>query len=69
MVSLDEWHGKTLKELNVRAKYGVNIVAIKRNDVVVNVSPSADDLIEPRDVIVAIGAADALSHLESLVTK
>ena len=69
MVSLDEWHGKTLKQLNVRAVYGVNIVAIKRNDVVVNVSPAADDVIEPGDVIVAIGAADALSHLESLVTK
>jgi len=69
MVSLDEWHGKTLKQLNVRAVYGVNIVAIKRNDVVVNVSPAADDVVEPGDVIVAIGAADALSHLESLVTK
>jgi len=69
MVSLDEWHGKTLKQLNVRAVYGVNIVAIKRNDVVVNVSPAADDVIEPGDVVVAIGAADALSHLETLVTR
>lgn len=69
MVGLDEWHGKSLKQLNVRVNYGVNIVAIKRNDVIVNVAPAAEDIIEPGDVIVAIGAADALSHLESLVTK
>lgn len=69
MVSLEAWHGKTLRELNMRAVYGVNIVAIKRDDVIVNVSPAAEDIIKSGDVIVAIGAADALTHLESLVSR
>ena len=35
------WQGKSLKELNVRAKLGVNIIAVETNGHI-NVSPSAD---------------------------
>lgn len=36
----DEWVGKNLIELNLRKKYGLNIVAIKREDfVTVNINP------------------------------
>lgn len=35
-----EWIGKTLLELNLRKKYGINIVAIRQNhDVCINVDP------------------------------
>ena len=37
---LDEWSGKTLNELRLRSKYGINVMAIKRGDEV-NLSPSA----------------------------
>lgn len=38
----DEWVGKNLIELNLRKKYGVNIVAIKKGEEVdVNVNPEA----------------------------
>ena len=51
MVELDvkgEWVGKNLIELNLRKKYGFNVVAIKNRDRVgVNIDPekplSADD--------------------------
>src|SRR3712207_7985408 len=26
-----EWHGKTLKELDMRSQYGINVMALKRN--------------------------------------
>jgi trk system potassium uptake protein len=67
VVTPKEWHGKTLRELNMRAVYGVNVMAIKRENEV-NVSPGADDEIVPGDVVVAIGSAEDLSKLESMIT-
>ncbi|KGK87847.1 MULTISPECIES: TrkA family potassium uptake protein [unclassified Clostridium] len=60
------WQGKTLQELNLRANFGINIVAVKKdNDI--NVSPMADDKLEAGDVIVAIGCADELNKLENQI--
>jgi trk system potassium uptake protein TrkA len=68
IVSAREWHGKNLRELNMRAKYGINVMAIKRdNDV--NIAPGAEDVIEPGDIIVAIGGAEELSKLEDIISK
>jgi trk system potassium uptake protein TrkA len=50
----EEWVGKSLKESGIRADYGLNIVAIKRDsDVVVN--PYADEVIGKDDILVVIG--------------
>lgn len=65
---LNEWSGKTLNELRLRSKYGINVMAIKRGDEV-NLSPSAEDVIEDNDVIVAIGSAEDLSRLEGMIAK
>lgn len=59
------WQGKTLKELNVRAKLGVNIIAI-RHDGHINVSPAADYQIMEADVLVVLGDADALNTVQKL---
>lgn len=68
MVSPKDWHGKNLKQLSVRANYGINVVAIKKdNDI--NVAPNAEDIIEPGDIVVAIGGAEELSKLENLISK
>ena len=48
------WVGKTLKELNIRAKLGVNIIAVENNKKT-NVSPSADYQIQQEDVLVVLG--------------
>jgi trk system potassium uptake protein TrkA len=66
VVSPEEWHNKTLRELNIRARYGINVMAIKRNDDI-DISPSADNVIEIGDVIVAIGNIEELNKLENLV--
>ncbi|MCI6693099.1 MAG: TrkA family potassium uptake protein [Clostridium sp.] len=65
---LHEWAGKTLNELKLRSKYGINVMAIKRGDEV-NLSPAADDIIEENDIIVAIGSAEDLSKLEGMIVK
>lgn len=66
--SLKEWHGKSIKDLSLRAKYGINVMAIKSgNDV--NISPSPEDVIDPHDVIVAIGSAEDLNRLEDKISR
>lgn len=64
--SPEEWVGKTLKELNMRHKYGINVMALKRNDEI-NISPSADEKIEKGDIIVAIGGIEELNELENKI--
>lgn len=59
------WNGKNLRELNVRAKLGVNILAIRRQGAV-HVSPSADFVIEQGDVLVILGDSHALKKVQKL---
>ena len=59
------WQGKTLKELNVRAKLGVNIIAVKRAGQI-NVSPAADFVIHPNDIMVVLGDTAALKAVQKL---
>jgi trk system potassium uptake protein TrkA len=72
-----EFVGKSLRELNFRQNYGVNIVAIKSREVVstsggtervvvrVNDLPGADDVIQEGDVLVVIGTDDAIQALQT----
>lgn len=55
--------GKTLRHLNLRARYGVNIMAIRRGRNIV-VSPQADDTVSPGDVLIVIGENDGIRKLE-----
>ena len=57
------WVGKTLRELNVRAKVGVNILAIKNNGAI-NISPSPDAPIQKADVLVVLGDTLALKAMQ-----
>ena len=59
------WHEKSLKDLNVRAKLGVNILAVKREGKI-NVSPSADFAIEEGDILVILGDNQALRRVQKL---
>lgn len=70
--------GKTLKAVDFRNRYGVNVVAIKRTitekfedgtqkeSVVVNDIPSADSFINPDDVLIIIGSTDNLERIQRL---
>ena len=59
------WVGKTLKELNVRAKLGVNIIAVE-SDGKTNVSPAADYCIQAGDMMVVLGENYALEAVQKL---
>ncbi|HBA03313.1 potassium transporter Trk [Clostridium sulfidigenes] len=66
IVTPKEWEGHSLKELDLRVRYSVNVVAIKRDDNI-EVSPAADEVIQEGDIIVAIGGTAELNGIESLV--
>lgn len=57
------WIGKTLQSVNLRAKYGINVVAIKK-DTMVNISPEADEIFEFGDLLVVIGDNNAIGRVE-----
>lgn len=59
------WLERTLRDLNVRAKLGVNIIAVKR-DGQINVSPAADYTVTEGDVMVVLGDTDALNAVQKL---
>ena len=59
------WVGKNLKELNVRAKLGVNIIAIERNEKV-SVSPRAEFELARNDILVVLGDYDSLTMMQEL---
>lgn len=52
---IDEWTGKSLKDLNMRAKYNLNVLAIKTGDDGIDVSPGANKIIEEGQILVVIG--------------
>ena len=59
------WIGKSLRELNVRAKLGVNIIAVE-NGGKTNVSPAADYVICQGDTVVVLGDNIALEKVQKL---
>lgn len=59
------WQNKSLIELNVRAKLGVNILAVRRGGNI-TVSPSADYRILREDVLVVLGDTEALDKVQKL---
>lgn len=59
------WVGKSLKELNIRAKLGLNILAVKQGKKI-NVSPAADYEINKADIMVVLGDTVALKKVQKL---
>lgn len=57
--ALNGWKGRSIKELNVRSKFGVNILTIIKNDNSF-VNPVADTVIEEGDKIIIGGLSDAI---------
>ncbi|MBN8234274.1 TrkA family potassium uptake protein [Halobacillus kuroshimensis] len=55
--------GRTLVDLDIRAEYGCNVVAIKREKDVI-VSPMATEEIRESDVLIVIGADKDISRFE-----
>lgn len=60
--ALRSWNGKNLKELKLREKYGVNVIAIKRNGTLV-INPPADTPTQHDDIFVLLGMNNTLKKI------
>jgi trk system potassium uptake protein TrkA len=65
--------GRSLKDLQLRNRYGLMLIAIKRKKPagdaeITNVAPSADDVILAGDVLSMLGSNDRLALLDQLLT-
>ncbi|MBQ4512550.1 MAG: TrkA family potassium uptake protein [Anaerolineaceae bacterium] len=58
----DSWINKSIRDLSVRARLGVNIIAVK-NGKDINIAPGGDYIVRNGDVLVIIGKYDALAKL------
>lgn len=58
--------GNSLIDLDIRAKYGINIVAIKRGNAII-VSPQADEKLQMNDIMIIIGADVDINRFEKKV--
>lgn len=62
------WIGHSLKELNLRTKYSVNIIGVYRDEkLIVNVDP--DDKFVENDEVLMVGANDIFKHFDDLNSK
>ena len=60
-----KWYGQSLKELDIRAKYGINIIAVKR-DGSISTFPAGDYRFVENDVIVVLGSDDTVKSVQKL---
>ncbi|WP_408010815.1 potassium channel family protein [Pseudalkalibacillus sp. A8] len=63
LIASEKMHDKTLIELDIRANYGCNVVAIKRDEEII-VSPQATQTIVKGDILIVIGADNDVNRLE-----
>ncbi|MCP3773848.1 TrkA family potassium uptake protein [Paenibacillus sp. MZ04-78.2] len=55
--------GRNLRELDIRAKYGCNVMAIRTGDKM-NIAPHAEDIIRHHDILVVVGTNTDLKNFE-----
>lgn len=61
---LGEWVGKTLKELNLRAKYTMNVMAIRAANNEISITPGPQDVLNEGDVLIVIGSNVELQKIK-----
>ncbi|MGE3335719.1 MAG: TrkA family potassium uptake protein [Rhodospirillaceae bacterium] len=70
----DVFVGRTLKQLELRPKYGLTLIAIKRRPSpttaqTTNISPSADEIIQAGDVLSLLGSNERLAALDAVLKR
>ncbi|MGM9928244.1 MAG: potassium channel family protein [Bacillus sp. (in: firmicutes)] len=68
IVASEKLDGKSLIDLDIRARYGINIVGFKRANEII-VSPQANEIIQKGDVLIVIGADNDITRFEKKVLE
>jgi len=76
IISPPEFVGKSLRDLDVRAQHGINVIAVKRkvrslsakgetaDEEKIVVAPTADEVIRAKDILIVIGPNDKIETLK-----
>ena len=56
------WVGRTLRELDVRNKYGVNVIALKEGDTI-NANVNPDERMKADQILLTVGNNDKLQKI------
>uniref|UniRef100_UPI000ACF6808 potassium channel family protein n=1 Tax=Risungbinella massiliensis TaxID=1329796 RepID=UPI000ACF6808 len=67
VVATEKVFGKSLAALDVRAKYHCNVIAIRSKDNKMNITPAADEKIQPGDVFIVIGRNEDIHAFEKKI--
>jgi len=67
IASVPEWYNKSLGQLDMRRKYGLNVMAIKRDNNNVIISPHAEVVILKDDILVVVGHKEDIEKLEKYI--
>lgn len=62
VVAPGSWCGRSLLDINVRRKYGVSVIAIRRGDALI-ASPGADECPQNGDVLVLLGKSKDIDDI------
>jgi trk system potassium uptake protein TrkA len=63
IIASSQFVGKNLGELNLRAVYGLNVVAIKQNADQIVIAPGANAVVKEKDILVVVCNKKALAKL------
>ena len=64
IIARDKLVGKNLRQLDLRSRFGLNVLAIKHGNRI-SITPRAEDTIAEGDILVVIGPNDGIRRLET----
>ena len=68
MMELDvppSWDGYSIKELNLRAKYKINVIGVRRGENL-DINPDPDKRLSSEDILIVIGINEVLNRLAAM---
>ncbi|MBR2823301.1 MAG: TrkA family potassium uptake protein [Clostridia bacterium] len=61
---MDKWVGKSIRALDLRSKYGLNVIAMRREEAI-SIPPDIDTPLQRDTMLVILGSYDALEKLKN----
>lgn len=63
----EKWVGRSLRQLDLRAKYGANVVAVRSHGGVLNISPAPDEPLQSGDCLIMIARKNVIEKLDNML--
>ena len=65
MEPIPEWVGKTIRELELRSRYGFNVIAVRTDEESIRIMPNIDTPIRDNEILVMLGRYDMFENLKN----